>query len=425
MFWYLGGAVISAAVAWQIRRRKREKVSWWQAAMAISGGFILACLLWASDGKATGSDYVERGKPGEGNQEKEYILDAGKLLKEYPWNIKVKEQKYSKEEKKKVLQKAQKELEKQILGENKNLEEINKELYLPETLQKGTVEVTYLFSNYNIFYPDGTIKGLPEEETVVIVSAEMKCQEETAVYEFGIKAVPQDKNPQELLIEQIQNILIQENEKTGKDKLMLPQEVKGNTLIWQEKIENRSLPVAALGIAAAGCILLLEKEKEKKKQKEREKQLQMDYPEIIGKFTLLMGSGMNASTAWKKIAETYLKRRKEKRVPVKPAYEEMLTAVYEMQDGVGEIRAYENFGDRCAIAEYRRFSAILVQNVRKGNAQIQKILEKEKIEAYEKQKARVKIAGEEAGTKLLLPMLLMLLIVLIIIMVPTGMSLKI
>ena len=67
----------------------------------------------------------------------------------------------------------------------------------------------------------------------------------------------------------------------------------------------------------------------------------------------------------------------------------------------------------------------MVQNVRKGNAQIQKILEKEKIEAYEKQKARVKIAGEEAGTKLLLPMLLMLLIVLIIIMVPTGMSLKI
>lgn len=424
MFWYLGGTIICVAVAWQIGKHKREKKSWWQAVLTAGGGFFLAFLLAITAKNKSVSEYVERRNPGEGTQEKEYILNAGDLLKEYPWNIKAEEKRYSKKAKKEVLKKAQEELEKRILGTNESLEEINKDLFLPETLQNGVVKVTYSFSDYYIFYPDGTIRDLPGEEKVVTISAEMECQGEETVYEFGLKVIPQEKNTREVLIEQIEKMLQKENEKVNEDKVMLPKEVEGNFLIWQEKGENRSMPVAVLGIAAAGCIWVSEKEKAKKRQKEREKQLLVDYPDIIGKFTLLMGAGMNAATAWRRIAESYRKRREENGTPLKPAYEEMLTAIYEMQDGIGEIHAYERFGERCAIAEYRRFSAILVQNVRKGNAQIQEILEKEKTESYEKQKARVKVAGEEAGTKLLIPMLLMLLIVLAIIMVPTGISLK-
>ena len=168
-----------------------------------------------------------------------------------------------------------------------------------------------------------------------------------------------------------------------------------------------------------------EKEKAKKEQKEREQQLLWDYPDILGKLILLAGAGMNVALAWKQIADTYQRRRDEQRISERPAYEEMVIAVYEMQEGVGEVQAYQHFGERCALPEYRKLSWILVQNVRKGSAQIQRLLEEEKSEAYEKQKARIKTAGEEAGTKLLFPMLLMLLVVLIIIMVPAMMSMEI
>lgn len=401
-------------------KRSRKK-----AVLTAAAGGILALGVAVADRNTSDTDYAERGSPGEGSQEKAYILEAGEVLKDYPWKITIEERQYTQEERKEVLKKAQKELEELIPAENSSLEEITKDLYLPETLQQGAVEVTYGFSDYEIFYPDGTIRALPAEPVVVMVSAEMECQGETSVYEFGIRAVPKKKDAAEQLLDKIAMRIEQENQRAGKDRLQLPKEVDGVALTWKEKRENRSLPIAVLGLVAAGCMLAQEKEKKKKEQAERKKLLLRDYPEILSKLILLMGAGMNVVTAWRRITEMYQSQRKRGRIPLKPAYEEMLSAAREMQEGIGEIKAYENFGERCAVAEYRKLSAILVQNVRKGNAQIQRILEAEKTEAYEKQKTRVKIAGEEAGTKLLMPMLLMLLVVLVIIMVPAGMSMQI
>lgn len=400
--------------------RKNQK----QAGMTVIAGCLLAVFLGIKDGRSTASDSVTRQEPGEGSEEKEYILEAEGILADYPWTVTVEERKLATEEKKEIFSKAQEELEQQILGANKSLEEINRDLYLPTTLQDGIVKVEYSFSDYKIFYPDGTIRELPQKAEVMTISAEMQCQEETSIYEFAIQVVPLEKGSKELLIKNVETVLERENEKSGEKKLTLPKEIDGVRLSWKEKTENRSLPVAVLGMVAAGCILASEKEKEKKVKQERERQLQMEYPKILGKLILLMGAGMNVAMAWKRIAEVYRKRREEGNIPEKPAYEEMLIAVYEMQDGIGEIQAYKNFGERCQIAEYRKLAAILVQNVKKGNTQIQRILEEEKTEAYEKHKARVKIAGEEAGTKLLFPMLLMLLVVLVIIMVPAGMSMN-
>lgn len=424
MILYLCGTIIFAGIALYMRKQERGKSSRQKAAFAAAAGCLLAFLLAAVDGKNASSDYIKRADPGEGSQEKLYVLEAGEVFKDYPWSITAEERQYTAKEKKKVIKRAQKELEKLILAENKSLEEINSDLYLPQTLQKEAVEVTYSFSDYEIFYPDGTIRKLPKKDVVVTISAEMECQGETFLYEFGIRTVPEKKGEKELLTDKIETMINKENKRTGKDRLILPKKVDGISLSWEEKKENRSLPAAVLGLAAAGCILAMEKEKEKKSWEGRERMLRMDYPEILGKFILLMGAGMNAAAAWKQIAGSYRKRRGEGRISIKPAYEEMLITVYEMQEGISEVQAYENFGERCGIAEYRKLSAILVQNVRKGNAQIQRILEEEKTEAYEKQRARVKIAGEEAGTKLLFPMLLMLLVVLLIIMVPAGMSMQ-
>lgn len=387
-------------------------------------GCLLAVLLGGKDGTNKSSDYVMRQEPGEGSVEKEYILEAEGVLEDYSWSVTAEERKLTAQEKEDIFSKAQEELEQKISGTNKSLEKVNQDLVLPDTLQEGIVKVEYSFSDYKIFYPDGTIRELPQTAEVVTISAEMECQEEISIYEFPIQVIPLEKGSKELLLENVKAALEQENEKTGEKKLTLPKEIDNVRLSWKEKIENRSLPLVVLGVVAAVCILASEKEKEKKQKKEREKQLQMDYPEILGKLILMMGAGMNAAMAWRRIAETYRKRREEKNIPLRPAYEEMLTTVYEMQEGIGEIQAYKNFGERCQIAEYRKLAAILVQNVKKGNVQIQRILEEEKTEAYEKYKARIKTAGEEAGTKLLFPMLLMLLVVLVIIMVPAGMSMN-
>jgi len=49
----------------------------------------------------------------------------------------------------------------------------------------------------------------------------------------------------------------------------------------------------------------------------------------------------------------------------------------------------------------------------------------ESIQAFEDRKARARRLGEEAGTKLLLPMFLMLAVVLVIVIVPAFLSMQI
>jgi len=91
---------------------------------------------------------------------------------------------------------------------------------------------------------------------------------------------------------------------------------------------------------------------------------------------------------------------------------------------VGELQAYENFGRHCQLSAYRKLSSLIVQNVRKGAKGMQKLLEEEEWEAYEQRKAQARQSGEEASTKLLLPMGIMLVIVLAIMIIPAGISLN-
>ena len=67
----------------------------------------------------------------------------------------------------------------------------------------------------------------------------------------------------------------------------------------------------------------------------------------------------------------------------------------------------------------------LSQNLRKGTKGLSELLKLESIQAFEERKARAKRLGEEAGTKLLLPMFLMLAVVLIIVIVPAFLTMQI
>ncbi len=204
----------------------------------------------------------------------------------------------------------------------------------------------------------------------------------------------------------------------------MPMDVEGIKIFWKEETSSISFLILLLAVALAVWLNVREKEKEKQKKEEQAQQMLMDYSGIVGKLALLLGAGMNISNAWERIAFTYRKNRENEEIELRYAYEEMLGTLYEIRDGVGELQAYENFGRRCQLGVYRRLSALIIQNVRKGSKGMQKLLEEEEWEAYEQRKVRARQAGEEAGTKLLLPMGIMLVIVLVILVVPAGMTLN-
>lgn len=68
---------------------------------------------------------------------------------------------------------------------------------------------------------------------------------------------------------------------------------------------------------------------------------------------------------------------------------------------------------------------MLSQNLKKGTKGITSILNQEADNAFEERKNLAKQLGEEAGTKMLIPMFLMLAVVMIMIVVPAFFSIQI
>ena len=69
-----------------------------------------------------------------------------------------------------------------------------------------------------------------------------------------------------------------------------------------------------------------------------------------------------------------------------------------------------------------RLSTLLMQNLKKGNSTLLERLAEEADKAGEEQLQSVRQLGEEAGTKLLLPMVMLLFVVMIMVMLPAFSS---
>ena len=101
-----------------------------------------------------------------------------------------------------------------------------------------------------------------------------------------------------------------------------------------------------------------------------------------------------------------------------PAYEELLYTCRELRSGISEGLAYEHFGKRAGLQEYIRLSALLAQNLKRGNSTLLERLREEAEKSGQERLQESKKMGEEAGTKLLVPMVLMLAVVMAVIMIP-------
>ena len=100
----------------------------------------------------------------------------------------------------------------------------------------------------------------------------------------------------------------------------------------------------------------------------------------------------------------------------------MLRVHNEMQNGLPEGQAYVLFGKRCRFSQYVKLGNLLEQNLRKGTKGLTERLEYEVWEAFEERKAIAHRHGDEAGTKLLIPMIMSFGIVIVFCVVPAFLN---
>ena len=173
-----------------------------------------------------------------------------------------------------------------------------------------------------------------------------------------------------------------------------------------------SIPALLLGCAMAFLVMWYIEELMNDKLEERRDQLLSGFPVMLSKMTLLVNSGMVVRDAWKKIA---IDGNDE-------ICREMKLTVDEMNNGVSEIDAYHNFGERCVIKEIKRFTSTMIQNMQKGNSEMAYLLRQMSDEMWEEKKHLAKRKGEAATSKLLIPTAMIFVGILIMIMVPAFMT---
>ncbi|MDF2871637.1 MAG: hypothetical protein K0R05_3212 [Anaerocolumna sp.] len=335
-------------------------------------------------------------------------------------DVPVSKKSYSAKEAEEEFDNAIKYLDEITLGNNTSADQIYTSLVLKEKIPDSHVKVSWSSSDTKLLEDTGIVHNEElKEQKLIQVTAILTLEDRSATYSRAYVICPKIFTEEELAIQELElELKTADKDKLEEPKLTLPEELKKYKITWLEKKDSEGLKLFLLGVAAAFLSIPLTHMEVSSKAEKRKKELLMDYPELINKFMMLINAGMSVSNAWKKLAVDY----KKKGGTIRYAYEELALTAKELQMGISESKAYEEFGRRVKLIPYLRFAALLSQNIQKGSPDFISKLEDEALKAFEERKERAKKAGEEAGTKLLMPMMVMLVLVIIIILIPAMSS---
>lgn len=365
---------------------------------------------------------LQRNATGEGEQEITVEVSANGQETE-TIKLEVPERLYTAQELEEKWKEGKAYIAEHFLGENRDRQQIVTNLYFMQKIPDSALSVSWRSENEELISETGKVYNydMKESRTCKVVAV-LSYEEKREELEFLLSVCPvrdiTGEDWKQLLVENLEAVT---EEKTEKEQLQLPRTLFGRKLKYTEPKEQKEPVFLGMGLLVAIGLWIGFSQDLKKQVKKHDEQMCHDYPELVNKFTLLLSAGMTIKGAWKKIVEEY-EKKKEEGEKKRFAYEEWCFTWNEMENGVTEAVALEKFGQRIGLMPYLKFSTLLVQNGRKGAKGLVPLLEYEAMDAFENRKQQTKRLAEEAGTKLLVPMMIMLLLVMVIIMVPAMMS---
>ncbi len=279
-----------------------------------------------------------------------------------------------------------------------------------ETLPPGTVVTGYL----SLIMSTDIVPTSTDGETKYL-----KTQYHSAPYRIYVGIVPRALSRYESLLLQLQQAITTEDEGSlGENMLSLPTEIDGQRIYYSEHEDRSYLLLPLLGVIAAMAIYMRQGQARRTEKKQREALLMLDYSELVSKLMVYIGAGLTVRNALETISQHFdaliARGIKEDR----PLYQELRTMVIQFRRNMPESEIYLSFGRRVNLKPYTKLVSLIEQNRMNGARNLRVLLELEMEDAFEQRKTTARRLGEEAGTKLLLPLFIMLGIVMIIVIVP-------
>lgn len=324
---------------------------------------------------------------------------------------------YTAQELQEAFVKAEMELEQDILGDNAGLEKIDGNLVLMDYLDEYGFYVEWISNDEELIDEQGNVynEGLAAPREVEL-SGKLIYGEQEKAFILPLTIYPKvytDKELEEREIrEEIQQAL--ERQKYTKE-VILPVKVQGKRLYFPGRTGTKYIWITGFGISIILLLWLRNKEKLLLQVKEREKSLLRMYPGFVNELRLYMGAGVTLIQGIERVAKNHQQEDEA-------LYGELAILLRELHAGGGIAMALEQWGRRTGCLCYMRLASIFIEQIKKGSFGVLTQLELEEQEAFVRRKEQAKIAGEEAGTKLLGPLIVLMVVSMVFVGAPAIIS---
>lgn len=171
-----------------------------------------------------------------------------------------------------------------------------------------------------------------------------------------------------------------------------------------------------VGLIVTFVLVYYVKQSVDKQVAKRHLQMKLAFPDVVNQLIILSGAGLTLRSAWIKVA-------KEMNLG-SPLHKEMEIVAQQMENGVSDLIALDDMSNRCNLPEMKRFISVITQNIQRGGRDVIFAMESIGKELWDARKAAAKRMSEEAGTKLLFPMMFMLVAVIMLVAAPALISIN-
>lgn len=390
--------------------------------LVLFAGILFLSALWISDRMSSPLQdgyLIERGDYGQEDQNVVLQVETEGKTEEETLTYPVTSRKYAPDVVREQMRTFAEHPEQYILGENASLEEVSSPLLLLSSYADFVFSVEWESEDYTLIDSDGSILNESLQSPVcVTLTAQMSYDTISSSCSFPVQVVPIQRTQEEIFEEEIREAIRMADEMHRTEEVLtLPKEIGGQKVFYS--LENQKQYVTYfIMLLVVAVILYVARDRDlEKKAGQRQRELLLMYPEFISQFVLLTGAGMT-------VRNVLLQLSTEKTLG-ESLGQELLLLARDLGNGILEAEALDRFGKRCGSAPYIKFSGLLIQNMKKGNDALLQLLQQEAADAFAKRKNDARKLGEEAGTKLLVPMMGMLVVVMILLIVPAFLSFRV
>lgn len=410
-----------------IRRNKAKVMTSYMLIMA----FFLTYAAGACMGKLTERGEIESiQKPSFSEAEKSVPVEAHVKYKDYELiralTIKVKQKELDETEKLRMLNNYKIKLEKLILGENADINHINKPLNLVERDMETGITVNWDSDHPDLISGKGEVDliGARDNQTVML-QAELTLDDVSIAQAYPLKLDTDaaEEDYKRSMAGRLNEIVARIAETDELPDVDLPAELGGGVSVRWYAGERVSVSFLPLILLFAFLIIYFKRyDSINREIRKAEESIIRDLPEFINKLVLLLNAGLVISTAFSKIAgdyeQLYHSGKPEKLRKQSYLYEELLGIQKRInRSNASLIRELKEFSQRCGVREMVRITAVISDNWNKGSMLAEK-LEGEGELLWISRKKRAEEKGRLAETKLTFPLMILLIVLIMITTAP-------